>query len=81
MNLLIFHRETFHLWAGNDICVEEIWRSYKFIIFEGNKLYILQKILSKNPYPEYNNKEVKKLNVKVRKIYDKRNLGSLTKLI
>ena len=34
-----------------------------------------QKILSKNPDPEYYNKEVKRLKVKVRKMYNMRKFG------
>ena len=59
---LIFGK--FNRWAGNGSCVEEIWKSYK----EGIKLYVPQKSLSKNPDPEYYNKEVKWLKVKVRKM-------------
>jgi len=33
------------------------------------------KILSKNPDPLYHNKEVKRLKVKVRKMYNKRKFG------
>jgi len=45
------------------------------IIFEGIKRYIAQKILGKNPDPEYYNKEVKRLKVKVRKMYSMRKFG------
>jgi len=48
----------------------EICKRYKDIIFEGIKRYVPQKILSKNPDPQYCNKGAKRLNVKVRKIYD-----------
>ena len=64
--------DKFNLWAGNGSCVEEIRKSYKDIIFEGTKCYVPQNILSKNPDLEYYNKEVKWLNVKVRKMYNKR---------
>jgi len=43
-----------------------------YIIFEGIKRYVPQKILSKILDPEYYNKEVKQLKVKVRKMYNKR---------
>ena len=46
--------------------------SYKGIIFEGIKRYVPRKFLSKNPYPEYYNNEVKRLKVKVREMYNKR---------
>jgi hypothetical protein len=56
--------------------VEEIWNSYKDIIFEGIKRYVpKKKSVSKNPDPEYYNREVKRLKVKVRKAYNKRQFG------
>jgi len=72
LGLQVFLREKFKLCPGNGSCVEEIWKSYNDIIFEGIKCYVLQKILSKIPEPEYYNKEVKQRNVKVRKMYNKR---------
>ena len=62
----------------------QIWQNFKDIIFEGIKLYVPQKILSKNPDPEYYNKEVKRLKVKVRKMYNEKiwaNLPRRTKTI
>ena len=55
--------------------MEDIWESYKDIIFKGIKRYVPHKILGKNPDPEYYNKEVKWLKRKVRKMYNKRKLG------
>jgi len=52
LGLQAFLRENFNLWAGNGSCVEDIWKSYKDIIFEGIKRYVPQKILSKIPDPE-----------------------------
>jgi len=49
--------------------------SYKDIIFKGIKCYVPKEILSKNLDPEYYNKEVKWLTVKVRKMYNKRKFG------
>ena len=63
------------MWAGNGSCVEVIWKNFKDKIFEGIKFYVPQKILNKNPYPEYYNKEVKRLKIKVRKMYNKRTFG------
>jgi len=57
--------------------MEDIWKSYKDIIFEGIKRYVPHKILGKIPDPEYYNKEVKRFKVKVRKMYNKRKLGQL----
>jgi hypothetical protein len=75
LGLQAFLREKFKLWAGNGSCVVEIWNSYKDIIFEGIKRYVPNKTLSKNPDPEYYNREVKRLKVKVRKVYSKRKFG------
>jgi len=55
--------------------VLEIWKRYKDIIFQGIKRYVPQKILSKNPDPEYYNKRVKWLKLKVRKMYNMRKSG------
>jgi len=52
LGLQAFLREKFNLWAGNGSCVEDIWKIYKHIIFEGIKRYVPQKILSKNPEPQ-----------------------------
>jgi len=52
LNLEVFLREKFNLWVESGSCVEEIRKSFKGIIFEGIKRYVLQKILSKNPDPE-----------------------------
>ena len=41
--LQAFLREMFKLWAGNGSCKEEIWKSYKDIIFESIKRYVPQK--------------------------------------
>ena len=43
--------------------------------FRGDKTLCTSTILSKNPDPEYYNKEVKRLKVKVRKMYSKRKFG------
>jgi len=51
LGLQAFLRDKFNLWAGNGSCIEEIWKNFKNIIFEGIKRYVPQKILSKNPDP------------------------------
>jgi hypothetical protein len=66
LGLQAFLREKFKLWAGNGSCVEEIWNSYKHRIFEGIERYVPNKTLSRNPDPEYYNREVNRLKVKVR---------------
>jgi hypothetical protein len=42
--LQAFLRNKFELWAGNGSSVEEIWNSYKDIIFEGIKGYVPKKL-------------------------------------
>jgi hypothetical protein len=73
--LQAFLWENFYLWAGNDSCMEDVWKNYKDVIFKGIKRYVPQKILSKNANPEYYNKELKRHKVKVRKMYSKRKFG------
>jgi hypothetical protein len=75
LGLQAFLREKFQLWAGNGSSVEEIWNSYKDSIFEGIRSYVHKKILSKNLDPEYYNREVKWLKVKVRKAYNTTKFG------
>jgi hypothetical protein len=58
----------------HDSCVEEIWKSFKETVYASIYLFVPHKILRKNPDPEYYNKEVKRLKVKVRRVY-KRKLG------
>ena len=43
LGLQAFLQEKFNLWAGNASCIEEIWKSYKDIIFEGTNRYVPQK--------------------------------------
>ena len=51
------------------------WQSYKDTNLEGTKRYVAQKIVSENPDREYYNEEVKRLKVKVREMYSKREFG------
>jgi len=67
--LQAFLRDKFNVWAGNGSYVEVIWKNFKDIILDGIKCYVPQTILNKSPYPEYYNKEIKYLNVKVMKMY------------
>jgi hypothetical protein len=53
--------------------VEEIWKRFKETVFENIDRYVPHKILSKNP--DYYNKTVKRLKVRVIKVYNKRKLG------
>jgi len=54
---------------------EEIWKRFKEIVFESINCFVPHKILRKNPDPEYYNKKVKWLKVKVRRTNNKRKLG------
>jgi len=62
-------------WASNDSCVEEMWKSFKQIVFESIDRFVPHKILSKNPDSEYYNKEVKWLKVTIKGLYNKRKLA------
>jgi len=70
-----FLRGKFASWASNVSCVREIWKSFKEIIFESVDRFVPREILRKNPYREYYKKEVKRLKMKVRRVYNKRKLG------
>jgi hypothetical protein len=52
LGLQDFLREKFKLWGGSGSCVEEIWNSFKDIIFEGIKRYVPRKTLRNNADPE-----------------------------
>jgi hypothetical protein len=55
--------------------VEDIWDNFKDVVSEGIERFVPHKILKQNPDPEYYNKEVKRLEVKVRRAYNRRKLG------
>ena len=40
-------------WSNNGSCVEDIWRNFKGIVFEGIERFVPHKILKPNPDPEY----------------------------
>jgi hypothetical protein len=76
LGLQTFLRKKSTFWTGNGSCVEEIWKSYKDIIFEGNERFMPHKILTRYHDPEYCNREVKRYKVKVRRLsYSKREFG------
>jgi hypothetical protein len=77
LELQNFLRDKFPQWADNASCVEDTWKNFKDIVFEGIKRFVPHKILKLNPDPEYYNKEVKRLKVKVRRAYNRRKLGEL----
>jgi hypothetical protein len=66
-------RDKLPIWA-NSSCVEDIWKNFKDIIFDGIERFVPYKILKPNPDPEYY-KEVKGLKLKIRKLYNIRTLG------
>jgi hypothetical protein len=68
-------RDKLPTWANNDSCVEDIRKIFKDIVFERNERFVPHKILKPNPDPEYYNKEVKRLKIKVRRAYNRRKLG------
>jgi len=67
-----FLRDKLPARANIGCCVEDIWKNFKDIAFEVIERFVPHKILKLNPDPEYNNKEVKQLKVKVRRAYNKR---------
>ena len=75
LGLQQFLRDELPTWANNGSCVEDIWKNFKGIVFEGIKRFVQHKILKQNPDPEYYNKEEKRLKVKVRRAYNRRKLG------
>ena len=71
----MFLRDKFVVWASNGSGVEEIWNSFKNIVYEGIERFVQHKILRNNSEPEYYNKEIKRLKSKARKAYNRRKLG------
>jgi hypothetical protein len=74
LGLQTFLQEKFSLWAANGSCVEEIWKSYKEIVFESTEHFVPHKMLRKTLDPEYYNREVKRLKLKRRRAYNMRKL-------
>jgi hypothetical protein len=60
--------------ANNGSCIEDIWKNFTDIVFEGIERFVPHKILKPNLDPQYY-KEVKRLKVKVRRAYNRRKLG------
>jgi hypothetical protein len=75
LGLQQFLSDKLSIWANNGSCVEDVRKNFEDIIFEGVERFVKHKILKPNPDPEYYNKEVKRLNVKVRRAYNRRKLG------
>ena len=55
------------IWVNIRSCLGDIWKNFKDIIFEVIECFVPLKILKPNPDPEYKNKEIKRLNIKVRR--------------
>ena len=75
LGLQNFLRDKLPTWANNGSCVEDIWKHFNDIVFDGIKRFVPHKILKLYPDPEYYNREVKRLKVKVRRAYNRRKLG------
>jgi len=75
LGLQQFLRGKLPTWANNGSCVEDKQKNLKDIVFEGIECFVPHKILKPNPDPEYYNKDVKRLKVKVRRVYNRRKLG------
>ena len=63
--VLIFLVDLLPTWANNGSCVEDIWKNFKNIVFEGIKSFVphTRKNVKQNSDPEYYNKEVKRLRI------------------
>ena len=70
-----FLRDKFVGWAGNGSSVQEIWINFKNRVYESIARFVPHKILRKNSDFEYYSKEIRRLKIKVRKAYNRRNLG------
>ena len=55
--------------------MEQIWNNLKNIVYDSIERFVPHKPLRKNSDPEYYNKEIKRLNSKGRKEYNRRKLG------
>jgi hypothetical protein len=75
LGLQNFLRGKLPTWVKNGSCVDDIWKNFKDVVFEVIERFVPHKILKQNPDPEYYNKEVKRLKVKVRRAYNRRELG------
>jgi hypothetical protein len=75
LGLQTFLQDRFAIWASNGRCVEDVWNNFKNILLESIERFVPHKIPRKNSHPEYCNKEVKKLKLKVKRAYNRRKLG------
>jgi hypothetical protein len=49
--------DKFVVWANNGKSVEEIWNNFKNIVYESIERFVPHKILKKNLYPKYYNRD------------------------
>jgi len=75
LGLQTYLRDRFADWAKNGRSVEQIWNNLKNIVHESVERFVPHKTLKINSDPEYYNKDIKRLKVKVRKAYNRRKLG------
>jgi hypothetical protein len=52
LGLQQFLRDKLPTWTNNGSCVEDIWKNFKDIVFEGIERFVPHKILKLNPDPE-----------------------------
>ena len=75
LGLQTYLRDRFAVWASNGSSVEQIWNNFKNIVHESVERFVPHKTLKINSDPEYYNKDIRRLKVKVRKAYNRSKLG------
>ena len=75
LGLQTYLRDRFADLANIDISVQQIWNNFKNIVHESMERFVPHKTFKINSDPEYYNKDIKRLKVKVRKAYNRRKLG------
>jgi hypothetical protein len=73
LGLQTFLRDRFADWANNGSSAEQIWSDLKNIVHESVERFVPHKTLKLNSDPEYYNKDIKRLKVKVRNHTTERN--------
>ena len=76
VGLQTFLTDRFSVLANNGSRVQQIWNNFESIIHESVEHFVPHKFLKTNSDPEYYNKDIKLLKSKVRKAYNRRNLGT-----
>jgi len=72
LGLQTFLWDKFANCANNGKCMEVIWKNMKEIVYKTLEHFVPHKLRRKNPDPEYYNKVVKLLKLKVRKAYNRK---------